>query len=88
MAGGPAGPGWGEQSSELRPRADATSDDAVYLLVDPPLSLLSESGVVTLRFTGTADSQPRLHLTMAANQTGPEQVFVFAPVDAADTPSG
>ena len=76
----------GELRSALRPRADATGD-AVYLLVDPPLSLLSEGGV-TLRFAGAADGQPRLHLTMAANPTGPERVYVFAPADVVETASG
>lgn len=78
----------GELSSALRPRADTTGDDAVYLLIDPPLSLLSEGGVVTLRFTRAADGQLRLHLTVAANQTGPRQDYVFAPGDGAETSSG
>ena len=78
----------GELSSALRPRADTTGEATVYLLVDPPLSLLSEGGTVTLRFMGASDGQPQLQLTVAANQTGPEQVFVFAPADVAETASG
>jgi hypothetical protein len=75
-------------SSALRPRADATGDEAVYLLTDPPLSLLSEGGVVTIRLAGAADDEPRLLLTLAANPTGPERQYVFAPVDAAAPDSG
>ena len=78
----------GEHSSELRPGADTSGEAAHYLMVDPPLSLLSEGGVSAVSFAGAADGRPRLRLAVAAGPTGPEQVFVFAPVDATETASG
>jgi len=49
---------------------------------------LSEGGTTTVTFAGAADDRPELRLTVAANQTGPERVVVFAPVEATEAASG
>ena len=56
--------------------------------MDPPLSLLFEESGTILRLEAAADGAPRLRLTMAANQTGPERVVDFAPVAAPEAESG
>jgi hypothetical protein len=74
----------GELSSELRPGASRDTGPTVYLLFDPPLSLLSELGA-TLTFAEDAGT-PQLTLTLPGIQTL-EQVYVFAPAGSAGTPT-
>jgi CubicO group peptidase (beta-lactamase class C family) len=77
----------GELSTELRPRATDDAGSTAYLMHDPPLSLLSEGNVSTVRFERSADGQPQVLLTIPRNQTGPERVYVFAPLTPDGTPS-
>jgi CubicO group peptidase (beta-lactamase class C family) len=67
----------GESASELRPRAGDDGADRVYLLLDPPLSFLSELGAM-VEFAGD-NKAPRLTVSMPASPSGPEQVFMFEP---------
>jgi CubicO group peptidase (beta-lactamase class C family) len=73
----------GEMSSELRPRQTDTN----YVMVDPPLSLLSEDNRASLSFEAGGDGQHRMLLTLGSNQTGPEQVFVFESLIPDGTPT-
>jgi CubicO group peptidase (beta-lactamase class C family) len=76
----------GELSSELRPRQTDGQEAAVYLFHDPPLSLISEGNFGTVRFEG-GDSQRRILLTIPANPTGPERIFVFEAIARDGTPT-
>jgi hypothetical protein len=77
----------GELSTKMRPRATDDAGSTAYLMHDPPLSLLSEGNVSTVRFERSADGQPQVLLTIPRNQTGPERVYVFAPLTPDGTPS-
>jgi CubicO group peptidase (beta-lactamase class C family) len=76
----------GELSSELRPRQTVGATATVYLFHDPPLSLISEGGFGTVRFEGD-DRQPQVLLTIPANPTGPERIFVFDSLAGDGTPT-
>jgi len=65
----------GKVRSELRPRAGGGDGAPAYLLLDPPLSILSEVAGATVTFAGGAAS--RLTLTIPANPTAPAQAYVF-----------
>jgi len=70
----------GELATELRARATDGPKASVYLLHDPPLSFYSEAYGATVSFTGGVN-EPRVTLTIPGNPTGPEQTYVFEPVD-------
>jgi CubicO group peptidase (beta-lactamase class C family) len=70
----------GELATELRARATDGPKASVYLLHDPPLSFYSEAYGATVCFTGGVN-EPRVTLTIPGNPTGPEQTYVFEPVD-------
>jgi CubicO group peptidase (beta-lactamase class C family) len=77
----------GELSSEIRPRLTDTAGSTAYLFHDPPLSLLSEGNTTTVHFEMSATGQPQVLLTIPANPTGPERVYVFTPYRSVATPS-
>jgi CubicO group peptidase (beta-lactamase class C family) len=75
----------GELSTELRPRAADGGGATAYLLYDQPFALYSMGYGATVSFAGGA-SAPRLTLTIPANPTGPQQVYIFEPVAAVAPP--
>ena len=74
----------GEVNSELRLRADDGGGATAYLLHDPPLSLYSEAYGVTVGFAGAPDAI-RLIITVPANVTSAEQVYIFEPLTVPGT---
>jgi hypothetical protein len=77
----------GELSSERRPLSADGAGPTTYLLHDPPLSLLSLGKIATVRFEVGSGGQPPMDLTIAANPTGPERVYVFEPLTGESTPA-
>ena len=75
-----------ELSSELRPLQPDGAGPTTYLFHDPPLSLISEGNFGTVRFDG-GDSQPRVLLSIPANPTGPERIYVFESLASDSTPT-
>jgi hypothetical protein len=76
----------GELSSELRPRQTDGAGPTTYLFHDPPLSLMSEGNFGTVSFED-GDATFRMLLSIPANPTGPERIFVFESLIPDGTPS-
>ncbi len=76
----------GELYSELRPLQRNGAGPTSYLFYDPPLSLMSEGNLGTVKFEG-GDGQPQVLLSIPANTTGPERIYVFESLASDGTPT-
>ena len=70
----------GELSSALRPLPTDGTGPTTYLLHDPPLSLLSQGKLGTVHFETRDGGQSQMTFAIAANLTGPGQVYAFEPL--------